>query len=400
MTERVESFTHHGLGRLASGDLLRGVLPGELVDVQGTGRPRIIEPSTDRVTAPCRHAKSCGGCPVMHASDPFVANWKSEIIGSALAARAIETEIRDIYTSPAQSRRRAKFSGRRTKKGATVGFHAAGSDAIAEVANCQLVVPEILGVLPAMEELTKLGASRKSEVQITVTQSNAGADVWVQTEKALDDRLRVQLANIGQSHRLARLSWNEETIVTLQRPEVTFGVATVVPPYGAFLQATADAEQVMVVAVQEVIGPVTHVVDLFSGCGTFTFPMAANAEVHAVEGESSLLESLDVGWRHSSGLKRVTTECRDLFRRPLEPDELRHYDAAVIDPPRAGAEAQVKCLIRAEIPKIAMVSCNPVTFARDAQTLIEAGFTLDWVFPIDQFRWSSHVELVGSFTRL
>ena len=400
MAERVEALTHHGYGRLTSGDLVRGVLPGELIDAQDTGRPRIIEPSTDRVAPPCRHAKFCGGCSVMHASDPFVANWKTEIIRNALAARKIETEICDIYTSPAQSRRRAKFSGRRTKKGATVGFHAAGSDTISEVRDCQLVVPEMLVVLPAMEELTKLGASRKSEVQITVIQSNAGADVWVQAEKPLDDALRVELANIGQSHRLARLSWNEETVVTLQSPEVAFGSAYVIPPHGAFLQATADAERVMVSAVQKAVGSVKSIVDLFSGCGTFTFPMAAHADVHAVEGDQSLLESLDKGWRQSSGLKHVTTECRDLFRRPLEPDELRQFDAAIVDPPRAGAEAQIKCLIRTRIPNIAMVSCNPVTFARDAQTLIESGFALDWILPIDQFRWSSHVELVGSFTRL
>lgn len=399
MEQHVEALTHYGLGRLASGDLVSGVLPGEVVEISETRRPKIIEPSSDRVSAPCRHAKTCGGCVVMHASDAFVARWKTDIVRAALNARQIDTEIRKIHTSPPRSRRRAKFSGRRTKNGTTVGFHASGSDTIVQVSECQLVVPEMLQILPALEELTRLGASRKSEVQMTVLQSNAGADIWVEAKKDLDDALRLELATIGQRHRLSRLTWNDETVVTLRPPAVTFGTASVVPPYGAFLQATIDAERTMVSTVQSIVGPSKRVVDLFSGCGTFTLPLATGAEVHAVEGEHSLLTALDAGWRQSSGLKRVSTECRDLFRRPLEPDELKDFDAVVIDPPRAGANAQVQCLTRSKIPKIAMVSCNPVTFARDAQVLIESGFTLDWVLPIDQFRWAAHVELVGSFTR-
>ena len=335
----------------------------------------------------------------MHASDEFVARWKTGIIASALSARGLKTEILPIYTSPAQSRRRAKFSGRRTKKGAIVGFHGASSSVLVETPDCKLVMPELLEVTEGLLELVLLGASRKSEVQFTVNQSEAGQDIWVQADKPVDNALRVQLANIAQKHQFARLSWNDETIVTLKPPFVTMGAAKVVPPFGAFLQATVDAENAMVAAVKDCIGNAKRVADLFSGCGTFTFPLAETAEVHAVEGEPDLIASLDTAWRQTTGLKKVSTEVRDLFRRPLEPDELNQFDAVVLDPPRAGAEAQIQCLTNSNIAEIAMVSCNPITFSRDAEILTESGYQMKWVRPIDQFRWSAHVELVGRFTR-
>jgi len=399
MPEIIETLTHHGLGRTSSGELVSNVLPGETIEVLGGGKVRVLEPSTDRVSPPCRHSKSCGGCSVMHASDEFVATWKTGIVESALSARGLDTEILPIHTSPAQSRRRAKFSGRRTKKGAIVGFHGASSSVLVETPDCKLIMPELLEVTEGLLELVLLGASRKSEVQFTVNQSDAGQDIWVQADKPVDNALRVQLANIAQKHQFARLSWNDETIVTLKPPLVTMGAAKVVPPFGAFLQATVDAENAMVAAVKDCIGNVKRVADLFSGCGTFTFPLAETAEVHAVEGEPDLIASLDTAWRQTTGLKKVSTEVRDLFRRPLEPDELNQFDAVVLDPPRAGAEAQIQCLTRSNIAEIAMVSCNPITFSRDAEILTESGYQMKWVRPIDQFRWSAHVELVGRFTR-
>jgi len=400
MSEKVISLTHHGMGRLASGDLVGGVLPGELIERTDQNSVRVLEPSTDRVSPPCRHAKSCGGCVVMHASDGFAAEWKTDIVRKALSSRGLDTEVREIYTSPSQSRRRAKFSGRRTKKDAMVGFHAAASHALVEVPDCQLVRPEMLALMPVLKELTKIGASRKSEVQFTVIQSDHGADVWVESDKDVDDGMRVELAKIAQTHQLARLSWNDDVIVTLRKPLIQMGKAKVEPPMGAFLQATPDAEAQMVELVKSIIGDARSVADLFSGCGTFTFPAAQNAKIHAVEGEAELIAALDSAWRQTAGLKRVTTETRDLFRRPLEPDELNRFDAVILDPPRAGAEAQIQCLTKTNVKKIAMVSCNPTTFARDAESLTTNGYSLDWVKPIDQFRWSAHVELVGSFTRL
>jgi len=336
---------------------------------------------------------------MQHASDPFVANWKQTIVERALTAQGITAPFRPIHTSPANSRRRAKFAGTRTKKGALVGFHARASGTIVQVPSCELLVPELVGFLPALEQLTVLAASRKAEIAMTVTATPTGPDILIETTKELTPQLRIELANFAQTNSIARLTWMDETVLTRSDPYQTFGKTKVTPPPGAFLQATLDGENTLKEAVLETVLDAKRVTDLFSGCGTFSLPVAEHAEVHAVEGEADMLKALDRGWRETSGLKRVTTEARDLFRRPLEPDELNKFQAAIVDPPRAGAEAQVSTLAKSDIAKIAMVSCNPVTFARDTATLVNSGYALDWVQVVDQFRWSTHVEVAASLTR-
>ncbi len=396
----IESLTHLGMGRASDGQsLLPRVLPGEEVDVAQDGTLRIITPSTDRVAAPCRHYKSCGGCAMQHATDPFVAQWKQDIIVKALQARGLTPEFRPIETSPAQSRRRAKLSGRRTKKGAMVGFHTRASDTLVEVPDCQLLTPNLRDSFAALEALTALACSRKGEIDLTVTEAALGPDVLVTTDKDLTPQLRVELAALANQFGLSRLVWNDEPVVTINPPVQDFGGTGVVPPPGAFLQATKHGEHTLLAAVDEITHKASRIIDLFAGCGTFTLPLAKRSELHAVEGEAAMMEALDRGWREGHQLRRVTTETRDLFRRPLEADELRHFDAAVIDPPRAGAEAQIETLAGSDIKTIAMVSCNPVTFARDAKTLVDAGFAMPWIQVVDQFRWSPHVEVVAPFTR-
>ncbi len=396
----IESLTHLGLGRASDGQsLLPRVLPGEEVDVAQDGTVRIVTPSPDRVAAPCRHFKSCGGCAMQHANDAFVASWKQDIVEKALAARGLSAEFRPMATSPAQSRRRAKLSGRRTKKGAMIGFHAKGSDALVEVPDCKLLSPALMASFPALEALTLLACSRKGEIDLTVTETDQGPDILVETDKELTPQLRIELPALANQYGLSRLEWNDEPVVTINPPAQDFGGTAVVPPPGAFLQATKHGEATLLAAVDEITKGAARIVDLFAGCGTFTLPLAKRAEVHAVEGEKAMIAALDRGWREGFQLRRVTTETRDLFRRPLETDELRKYDAAVIDPPRAGAEAQIATLAASDIKTIAMVSCNPVTFARDAQTLVGAGFVMVWVQVVDQFRWSPHTEVVAAFTR-
>ena len=396
----IESLTHLGMGRVSDGrSLLPRVLPGEKVDVAQDGTVRVITPSTDRVAAPCRHFKSCGGCAMQHATDAFVADWKQDIVAKALSARGLMPAFRTIETSPAQSRRRAKLSGQRTKKGAMVGFHAKASGTLVQVPDCQLLTPDLIACFPALEALTILACSRKGEIDLTVTETAMGADVLVGTDKELTPQLRIELAALANQYGLSRLAWNDETVVMLNPPSQDFGGTGVVPPPGAFLQATKHGESTLLGAVEEITAKASRIIDLFSGCGTFTLPLAKRAEVHAVEGEAAMLGALDRGWREGHQLRRVTTETRDLFRRPLEADELRHFDAVVIDPPRAGAEAQIQTLAASDVKTIAMVSCNPVTFARDAQTLTNAGFAMPWAQVVDQFRWSPHVEVVAPFTR-
>ena len=403
MRVTVERLGHLGDG-IAPGPVYVPLsLPGEVAEGEVEGgrmaAPRIVVPSSDRVAAPCPHFRRCGGCALQHASDAFVGAWKADVVRAALAARGLEAPIRGVATSPPGSRRRAVLSGRRTKKGATVGFHARASDVIVEVPECRLLVPEIVAAIPVLEEIVREGASRKGEAALTVTASEAGADVAVTGGKPLSGPLQARLAEIAGRGGLARLAWEGEVVAALAPPAQRFDGIAVVPPPGAFLQATAHGEGVLRRAVTEAVGPARRIADLFAGCGTFALPLASGAEVHAVESDAAMLAALDAGWRGARGVKAVTTEARDLFRRPLMPDELTRFDAVVIDPPRAGAAAQTAALAKGGPRRIAFVSCNPVTFARDAEALVRAGYGLDWIEVVDQFRWSPHVELAAQFSR-
>ncbi len=402
----VERLGHHGDG-IAAGDAgpiyAPGLLPGEEAtgDLSGDRLTniRILTPSTFRVKPPCPHARTCGGCLMQHAADPFVADWKEGIVRGALAGQGLIADFRPMVTSAPRSRRRATFTGRKTKGGALIGFHARASEMLIPVPQCQLVHPDLLAAASGLEALVHLGGSRTTEVQLTVTRSIGGPDVAVTGGKPMDAEQQLQMARLCEAHGFARLTWNGETVAMRAQPMQRFGRALVAPPPGAFLQATPEGEAALVQAVSLAIGPARKVADLFAGCGTFALALADRAEVHAVESDPAMTHAMDKAARTTQGLRRVTVETRDLFRRPLDVDELKGIDAVVIDPPRAGAEAQTERLAASSVPVIAAVSCNPVTFARDARIAVAAGYHLDWLQVIDQFRWSSHVELVARFSR-
>ena len=406
MKVTIERLGHLGDG-IAQGPegtiYVPGMLPGEEVEgvLQGDTlvQTRIITPSANRVKPPCVHAKTCGGCMMQHASDAFVADWKLGIVKGALAGQGLDAAFRPILTSPPKSRRRATIAARRTKTGAMMGFHARASDTLVDVPNCQLLHPDLMATFPGLQALVKLGGSRTAEVSLTVTRSISGADVMVTGGKDLDAQLQLELARITETHGFARLTWNGDTVALRTSPMQRFGRALVSPPPGAFLQATIEGESALLRSVALAIGSAKKVVDLFAGVGTFALPLAERAEVHAVEGEAKMTAALEKAAHNTEGLKRVTVETRDLFRRPLEDDEFKGVEAVVIDPPRAGAEAQMAVLARSKVPVIASVSCNPISFARDAKVLIAGGYHLDWVQVVDQFRWSSHVEMVARFSR-
>ncbi|WP_460272979.1 class I SAM-dependent RNA methyltransferase [Celeribacter sp. ULVN23_4] len=402
-TFEIQRLGHKGDGITADGTFVAGALPGELVEgVAENGRVvggKIVTPAPDRVKPACRHAKACGGCSLQHASDDFVAQWKTDFVASALKNQGILAELEPILTSPEKSRRRAVFHGRRTKKGVMLGLHARASDSLVPVPDCILMVPEIMERYAALERLVELGGSRRGEMDITVISSDSGLDISVQNGKPLDLDMRIDLGRFVQDLGLSRLSWNGEDLAGEALPFLTFGKARVLPPPGAFLQATAEGQAALVALMRRAVGDVDKVIDLFAGCGTFSLPLAEGAEVHAVEGVSDMLEALMKGWRQSEGLKRVSVETRDLFRQPVRSDELNRFDAAVIDPPRAGAAAQCDEIAKSDLKWVGFVSCNAITFARDAKHLIEAGFELEWIVPVDQFRWSPHVEIAASFRR-
>ncbi|WGR60913.1 class I SAM-dependent RNA methyltransferase [Paracoccus ferrooxidans] len=400
----VERLGRKGDGVAISGDqraLAALVLPGEQIEGEAeAGRiaaPRIVTPSAERVRPPCQHYRACGGCSLMHGSDDFVKAWKVGVVAEALRAQGLSAPVAGVHVSPPRSRRRAVLSGRRTKKGALVGFHARASDVIVDIADCHVLRPAIQSALPLLRQLVTAGASRSAELSLTVTETPAGLDLAVSGGKPMEPALFQALAALADQGDLARLGWDGQAI-TRRPPALAMGRARVVPPPGAFLQATAEGEAALLAAVRGMVGNAGRVLDLFAGCGTFSLPLAETAEVHAVEGLAAPLQALDAAARQAPGLRRITTEIRDLARRPLMPDELA-YDAIVIDPPRAGAEAQAREIARAQVPRLAWVSCDPVTFARDARILAEGGYGLCRLFMVDQFRWSPHVETVAEFRR-
>ncbi|MGY6548540.1 MAG: class I SAM-dependent RNA methyltransferase [Roseinatronobacter sp.] len=378
-------------------------LPGEIVtgDIADSriASPRIVTPSAQRITPPCPHYRSCGGCALQHARDTFTRDWKESVIVQALAAQGLSAPLRPAHVSPLASRRRASFAGRRLKRGALVGFHARGSDVITAVPDCLILHPDLIAALPLLEDLTARWGSRKTTLTLALTHSDTGLDLAVTGGKPLDGVLRAELGQWAGASDLARFAWEGEVIAQARPPVQQLGPARVTPPPGAFLQATRQAEIALQAAVADAVGDAARVVDLFAGCGTFALPLAQRSTVHAVEGSATMLDALDQGWRQTPGLKRVTHQARDLFRNPLLPEELDNFDAAVIDPPRAGAEAQARALATARLARIAAVSCNPVTFARDAKLLIAGGFRLDWVQMVDQFRYAPHVELAAMLSR-
>jgi len=404
----IERLGHlgHGITTGPEGPLyVPGVLPGEVVEGDPVGdrleNVRIVTPSAQRVKPPCPHARACGGCQLQHASDDFVAGWKRDVVRTALSAQGLSPDVvrAEVRTSPPRSRRRATLAARRTKGGALIGFHARGSDVIIPVPGCILLHPSLMALLPAVEALAQVGGSRSQTLSVTLTHSQTGPDVRVEGGKPLDAALQMDLARLAERFVLARLTWGDETVALRALPEQVFGKARVQMPPAAFLQATDSGEAALLDLVKQALGPQNRLADLFAGLGTFALPLAEEAEVLAVEGETAMIAALDKAARGASGLKRITTEKRDLFRRPLEPDELKGLTGVVIDPPRAGAEAQARSLAASAVPVIAMVSCNPASFARDARILLAGGYRQDWVQVVDQFRWSHHIELAARFSR-
>lgn len=383
-------------------------LAGERVVIRpkGDGRAdlvRIIEPSSSRIKAPCRHFGQCGGCSLQHVAPDTYAAWKRDQVSVALKARGIEVDVDPLVTSAPRTRRRATFAATRTKKGVTLGYYARATHTIISAQECPLIVPEIEDRLEALAEVVATGLTRKGRASLSVTATETGLDVAVSGGKEdPDGPLRSDLARRATAADLARLTWDGDIISERRAPAITLSGLRVMPPPGAFLQATRQGEETLVALVLDAVGDARNVVDLFAGCGTFTAALAAKSFVLGVESETKSLAALDRAIREQGPalkLKPVELVTRDLFRRPLHMSELLKTDVVVFDPPRAGAAAQVEMLAQSSVPVIVGVSCNPATFARDARVLIDGGYRLTRVTPVDQFLWSPHIELVGTFVK-
>ena len=395
MVYKIQRLGHLGDG-LATGPIFADrTLPGELVSGDLIGNRlqniRIVQPSEQRISSDCSAFKRCGGCALHHAHPDFVANWKKGVLIRALGAYGIKAQIQAIQTSPKNSRRRAKLSGKRTKNGAIVGFFGKASGVIHAIDPCKLLVPEIMATIPALERFTEQFGSRKGLLEFWLLSTRTGIDVSID---GIDHSSKTDLGSFAQWARLsgiARLSIGDQIICEHQAPLLKFGQVKVSPPLRGFTQATLEGERALQSAVARALNSTDSAIDLFSGMGTLGLPLSEAASLHCVESDGELLDAIAYGVRHTQGIKKVTTEKRDLFQNPLIHTDFVNFNAAIIDPPRAGAEQQVRQLAQSQLRNIAMVSCNPVSFARDASLLLEGGYILNWTEVVDQFRWSSHI---------
>ncbi len=374
-------------------------LPGEVVAVERDGaRTRLVsiaERSPDRVEPPCRHFTVCGGCALQHLADAQYRAWKQEKVAQSLAHRGLPAAVEPIVPALPASRRRAVFSARRTEAGMAFGYHRAQSHDIVDIAECPIALPRIEAAIPVLRVLAGMVCATRDSFHLTATWTESGLDVAASGGGALAQGMRRRASEFVTDSQFARLSVDGEIIVEPRQPRVDFGGASVLPPPGGFLQAVAAAEAAMGDIAVRHMRKARKVADLFAGAGAFSLRLARASEVHAVEADATSLAALDRGFRFASGLKRVTTERRDLARRPLTFKELNGFDGVMFDPPRAGAEEQSVQIARSDVSLVVAVSCNPATLARDLRILVDGGYALKSVTPIDQFLWSPHVEAVA-----
>ncbi|HKU63848.1 MAG TPA: RsmD family RNA methyltransferase [Rhizomicrobium sp.] len=346
----------------------------------------------------CPHFGTCGGCSLQDLTPDTYRARKRDAVLAALKRAGVEAMVEEPVIVPPRSRRRAVFKIKSLAEGLHIGFHAAKSHTVIDMHHCDVLTPGLFALVGALRQKLEplFGVGEAGELH--VTESDTGFDCALRWRAALTPSLRAALSSALSGLGIARLTMGRETVFETILPVVNLGGVTVVLPPDPFLQATREGEAALQAFVLQTVGKAKSVADLFAGCGTFALPLARKTRVHAVEQDKPALAAL-VEAAKSPGLKPVTTEARDLFKLPLTPSELNVYDAVVLDPPRAGAEAQAKALAKSKVPAIAYVSCDAVSFARDAALLIAGGYEIGPVTPIDQFLWSSHIELVGSFLR-
>lgn len=374
-------------------------LPGEIVTVERRrDRAELVSierASPHRIDPACRHFGACGGCAIQHLEEKSYRDWKRDKVVAALRGLPIESGVAELVVCEPHTRRRAAFSARKAEGRMLLGYSRHLSHELIDIAECPVSLPQIVDALDDLRTLAGMIATTAQPFRLLVTATDSGLDIAAQDSGVLGESRRHAASDFVIRQGFARLSIDGETIVEPRKPAIRFGAASVEIPAGSFLQATSLAEQAMADMVAAHLSRAKRVADLFSGSGSFALRLAPRSEVHAVEGEGASLAALDRASRFTPGLKRVSSEKRDLMRRPLTFKELNAFDGLVFDPPRAGAEDQSKQIARSEVPYVAAVSCNPATLARDLSLLVAGGYRLKSVTPVDQFLWSPHVEAVA-----
>lgn len=390
MTDPIVRIAARGDGVSASGQHVAFAVPGDMLLDDGT-----IEPGPGHQVPPCRHFPQCGGCQLQHLTDEAYAAYCASRVVGALAQHGIEAEVRPAYLSPPRTRRRASLRALKAGGAVVLGFNEAGSNRIVDMRECHILDPRLFALLQPLRGLLEsiLPPKRGGEVQLTLT--DRGLDVGLKGVSVEGYEAAEALNAFCEGQGLARLAIDEgygaEIRYEPQPVTATLGGVPVALPPGAFLQATADGEAVLVESVREATQGASKFIDLFAGLGTFA--LALKGQVTAAEAARDAILAL------KSAASQIRAEHRDLYRRPLDAKELGAFDAVVLDPPRSGAIDQVREIAASAVARVAYVSCNPATFARDSEILVAAGYRLDWVRPVGQFRWSTHVELASAFSR-
>jgi len=410
-----EQLTITGLGHRGDGvaDTPKGplyvpyTLPGEVVTVAPVaGHPdrrhlvHVERASHERVEPICKHFGQCGGCALQHWSLAEYHLWKRGLVAEALAAAGIVAPVEPLIDAHGQGRRRAVLHARRgTGDLLEVGFTAPRAHHIVAIDACPVLAPSLDGAIQAAWAIAETLKVTQKPLDIQVTAADSGLDIDVRGSGPLSPERMAALARVADKHRLARLTRHGELIAQRAQPMLTVGRAQVPLPPGAFLQATAEGEATLARLVLGHVGKAKRVADLFAGVGPFALRLAERARVTAADAEPSAIDALKRAAAATAGLKAVDASVRDLFRRPYVATELKAFDAVVFDPPRQGAEAQALELAKSTVPIVVAVSCETTTFARDAKILIGGGYQIGAVTPVDQFRYSHHVEIVAAFTR-
>ena len=401
------ALTIEGMGRRGEGVAHRddrtvfvpGTLPDERVVAAGDGdRLALIaieRASPDRIEPFCGSYGRCGGCQLQHwRAEPYRV-WKASLISEQLKARGLPHEVSGLLDAHGAGRRRVSLHVRKRDGLVTAGFMEARTHTLLDIARCPILEPDMARAF----DIGRAIGARLSDCDVAITSTQTGLDVSVRAERKFAQAEHAKLAAFVTDLRLARLSVNGEVIATAVPPRLEIGKASVALPPGGFLQATVAGEAILAKLVTENCGPAKRIADLFCGVGPFALRLAERASIMALDNDKEAIDALLRAATTTTGLKPIAAEARDLFRRPLMPDELKPFDGVVFDPSRQGAEAQARELAASKVPMIVGVSCNPVTFARDARILVDGGYRLTRVTPVDQFHYSMHVELVARFER-
>ncbi|MFA6268060.1 MAG: RNA methyltransferase [Pseudolabrys sp.] len=412
MAERltIDHVGHFGDGVAVSGDASIYVpyaLGGETVDVlPSPGHPdrrvlaHVVTASPERIDPFCPHFGTCGGCAIQHWQTDAYRTWKRQLVIDTLAHAGIDCEVTELIDAHGTGRRRMTLHARQSQQGILrVGFAAAGRHEIIAIDRCPILDPAMHGAIEAASEIAELLKPVSKPLDIQITAADNGLDVDVRGSGPLGTAMLAALSKLAERHNLARLTRHGELVIMRKPPVVRIGKAQVTLPAGSFMQPTAAGEETLAELAFTRAKGAKHIADLFCGFGPFAFRLAEKFKVSAFDSDAGAVTAMQNAVKLTQGLKPIRAEARDLFRRPLMPQELRDYDCVVFDPPRQGAQAQAQQLAASRIPLAVAVSCNPATFARDARILIDGGFKIGSVTPVDQFRHTPHVELVAGFRR-